>query len=864
MIGSGTFRFHRFSEEKSRPYRYPYTTRSFYNGNTKKTLKTKTFQNQFPMNYTNNINTQSYQFGSKLSSNFKNTPLNSFQRGNNFTNNTNYFLNEKIDLEGTEFPSKKLTDLKFEKIISKGELSKIDKLLPQMVYNDLSSIENSHLKLVLKKFQNILKILFGEQQKLANNNKKVEYLFNNENSNLKKTIKKLEQDQFQSNVIMKTNNKQIEDLIKKINICKNILISSGHEKLIPKIKLSEIKMKNGFYSCQICPSAVFKTYEEMHAHFIKKHFSPFNNNKNIIYNNTGKKLFLENELNEFKNEVRDMIFKKFNEENKNEDTKIDNNLKQNFKSKNRFERSNKNLSSHNLNTYTNFGLNMNNDINLYLEQLENEQKNHYNKLNEDLKQFKNEVLYIIKNIPNILINRQNNDKINENQNVSNESMYNTLYLLLRNQSKNSTHISSEVNLKNYKNKIFDNEITKGNDYINNNDNINNDNPYKENNKLLNEDDKLLKENNNPQKENDKLFKENNTPQNENDKLFQENDKLFKENNNNLYNENDKSLKENDNPYKINDDLLKIKNNQYNVNENELKGNDNIIKENNNENNIKINNLKNYNDKELNQNNIEINKNIEKYIHKSNIIMEVSGGNSTMINIKDSANPNKSKIEDESSKLSKQQLTNSKMDKNLNDENENYIENPSIEKFVELFKNRELMLFDTNNNNNISEVCNKYQKIKMDKKIEEKKVDAMIKKVENNCLNNKNPDSINTDEYNNIISKIINENNKKSNENPNFMKYYNNIIKKLGIETYLKEFEEEKKNKQIENEMNNKISVKKSNNNNSNIFNNDDILSSNKSKSIRESKFGTTSRNITNRSKHLDNLLSKERNLDDFI
>ena len=212
MNCSGTFRFHRFSEEKSRPYRYPYTTRSFYNGNTTKTLKTKTFQNQFPMNYANNINIQSYQFGSKLSSNFKNTPLNSFQSGNKLINN---FLNEKIDLEGTEFPSKKLTDLKFEKIISKGELSKIDKLLPQMVYNDLSYIENSHLKLVLKKFQNILKILFGEQQKLANNNKKVEYLFNNENSNLKKTIKKLEQDQFQSNVIMKTNNKQIEDLIKK-------------------------------------------------------------------------------------------------------------------------------------------------------------------------------------------------------------------------------------------------------------------------------------------------------------------------------------------------------------------------------------------------------------------------------------------------------------------------------------------------------------------------------------------------------------------------------------------------------------------------------------------------------------------------
>ena len=241
-------------------------------------------------------------------------------------------------------------------------------------------------------------------------------------------------------------------------------------------------------------------------------------------------------------------------------------------------------------------------------------------------------------------------------------------------------------------------------------------------------------------------------------------------------------------------------------------------------------------------------------------MEVSGGNSTMINIKDSANPNKSKIEDESSNLSKQQLTNSKMDINLKDENENYIENPSIEKFLELFKNRESMLLDTNNNNNISEVCNKYQIIKKDKKIEEKKVDDMIKTEENHFLNNKNPDSITTDEYDNIISKIIKENNNKSNENPKYMEYYNNIIKKLDIETYLKEIEEEKKNKQNENEINNKISLKKSNINKSN----DDILSSNISKSMRESKFGKkSSRNITTRSKNLDFLLSKERNLDDL-
>ena len=71
MIGSGTFRFHKFSEEEKKPYRYN-TNTNFYNSNTfnnfqkKRTfqsrLRNKDLYNNNINNINNNINLQSYQF----------------------------------------------------------------------------------------------------------------------------------------------------------------------------------------------------------------------------------------------------------------------------------------------------------------------------------------------------------------------------------------------------------------------------------------------------------------------------------------------------------------------------------------------------------------------------------------------------------------------------------------------------------------------------------------------------------------------------------------------------------------------------------------------------------------------------------
>ena len=844
MNCSGAFRFHRFSEETKRPERYAYTTRTFYNpNNLTNNFKTKTFSNEFPMNYMNNQNAQSYQFKSKLSSNFPNTLMNSFQRGNNITN-TNNFFNKDINLpDSSEFPYKKLTDLKFEKIISKGELSKIDKLLPQMIYNNLSSIENSHLKLVLNNFQNIVKYLFGEQEQLINNNKEVEYLFKNENSNLKKTIKKLENDQLQTNVTIKANQKQIGDLVKKINKYKNILISSGNEKLIPKIKLSEIKMKNGLYSCQICPVALFKTYEEMHAHYIKKHFSPFNNNKNLLYNNTGEKLFFTNELNELKNEIKNTIYKKYKEDydenNKNEDIKIEN-TKKNFKSMNL-----KSLNFNNLKPYSYLGLNSNNDINNYLEQLEKEQKDQYEKLNEHLNNLKNEVFDMIQKIAK---NQPINDKKIPKQNYStniNDSNINSINLIYNQKNINSTNNNLDSNSK-----ILTNEITKGNEsqYFFNNSNSNNkDNQIKNSNPFISSN-KDFKESNNSQLDvNDKFPKENNT------NFYNSNDNEFKENNHNKFNSSNNIFDQNNN-------------NENNLSGNQFKENNienNIFNNaNDNENKLKENNIENNNEYNLNDNET---KKMEKYIRKSNIIAEVSGQNDSTMNIKDNTtNQNISKIE-ETNNQNRQILTKSKFGQSLNEEDNNYIESPTKEAFKELFEIREkTTLF--NKDNNITNVYEHYQIIKMDKKRKEKNIDDIIEEEKNNLLKNQIKKSINGDENKNIISEILNQKNNR--DKPKFMEYFNNMIEILEIKSILKDFEDEEKNKelnsQINNEINNKKSVKKSNIKKTTSLDYDDILSSNKSKNLKQSEFYKKSNiNLNSKSKNLENLLAKGGG-DDFM
>lgn len=770
MNASGTFRFHKFSEEEKKPNRYETNTNNFYNSNTSRTFqKSKNYHSKFPKTLNNNINnlsSQSYRFRTKYSAEIPNKYLKTFQITNNINNNNLLYSETRED-----FPYKKIINTDFEPIISHGDLTKINKLLPQMLYNDLSFSNNNHLHLVLTKFQNILRFLFNEQQKLEKNNNIIEELFNNENSNLNKKLKQLEQDESRSNKLLNLNQKEIGKLANKVRIYKNLIISSGNEKLIPNKKLLNIQKKNGYFICQICPAKSFKSYEDIHAHYIMHHFNTFENNNTLYINNPNKEYF-DNQLNIFKNEIKNTILnlKKEYEEDNN-DNKKKNELKNktyniNKNLTNHFERNkyqHKTMSSMNLSTYKDLNLNQNNDIDLYLNKLEIEQKNQYERLNNDLRQLKKDILNEIKNIAKNQPISNNNIKmknsIKDEKNINNDNQN------LVNESNENKNISSQFNFK-------------VQTYDLNNDSI-----------------RINSDNNNKNKDNDEqIFRNNNNRKNESDNNYFNQNKNIKENYNNNFN----NYNENDN-----NEYLKNKNSVNEYNDNNLEEDKKEIEDYNfNSNNNVLNS--NINKEEKNANNININNNFKstKYINNSKVIIEESGRNdSTLNNMKNNGKftPGNQSLAEDFDNISKQIKDNHNIDNPfLKDEGSKNISINEIEKpnkFFEKFEKREKYLF--NKNDNINEVFKHYDIFKFNKN--EENVLNKIESETNKYLNYKDEKEINTNEYKKIILNIINGNNNKGKNNPRFLKYFENIMKKNDLNSICQKMEEEMKQKEIENQ-----------------------------------------------------------------
>ena len=678
-------------------------------------------------------------------------------------------MNRLHKLSQDKFPSKKITNSDFESILKFGDSNKIDELLPHMIYNDLSFAKNNHLRLVLNKFQNLLKYLFSQQQNLLNKNNKIETMFNNKNSNMYKTIKQLENEEYKMDNLYKSNKKTIEKLQEKIKNYKNILISSGKGNLIPK-NFSKNYNKNGIFHCQICLGRKFNTNEDLQEHYIKEHYNIPNKELNIINNNNGKsdltKSYLNKKLSIFKNELQDMILKKFQQNNNGQ-----NNLS-NIKLKSQYNNNNNNMTMSNFNLLQSDEENKN--INDYLDRLEYEQKEQYAQLNNKISQMKNEVFNQLKNLK---INSQviNNNNQNKNQEQSNINI-----------NINKNNANSQINGNIFGN-INNENIPINNEKNNNNKKIDFDNP------LI---DKNIPKNNNNEISNlnNKDFKSDNSDNNPTNDI---------NNNFNINNKNENKININNNEKKEQIDI-----NPFKLNKSKKQENDEFNNNNNNNNDIINSNLPkndedrrdsqiNINNKENdinNHNNENRNNNMMastvKYIDQKNIIEEVSGRKeSTMNNLTQNNITNNQNISmDKDEKFytntgdSVRDNTNLCLNQKLYNKNVSqvFIKEPiGKEEFINKIKERDENIL-LNKDKNLSEIEINYDVINLkNENVLDQKIENLIKEQEKKYLND-DLENIEIEDYEKNIKNIMKDTKEKIEKDKKYKEFFNNIIQKKDL------------------------------------------------------------------------------------
>ena len=738
-----------------------------------------------------NINTQrnffnSYDFNNRQKSKTNpNVFFNNNSIEKNTLNNTRYnnmiptFLSQQIPpknnmnklhkLSQDKFPNKEIITSDFESILKFGDSNKIDQLLPHMIYNDLSFAKNNHLKLVLGKFQHLLKYLFSQQQNLLNKNNKIETMFNNENSNMNKKIRQIENEEYKMNNLYKTNKKTIEKLNENIKKYKNILISSGKGNLIPK-NYSKVINKNGVYHCQICLNKKFNNNEDLQEHYIKEHYNAVNKELNMKNNNNkGKndltKSYLNKKLSVFKNEVQDMILKQFQQNNNNL-----NNIKD-IKLNSQYNKNNNDIKMSNFNLLPNDDENK--DINDYLDRLEFEQKEQYAQLNNKIIQMKNEVFNQIKNLkidspPNITDINQNKIQEQENNNINNNNENSQINKnIFRDINEEKTPTGDDNNNNNKKTE-FNNSQSDKNIPESNNTNISNIN------------------NNNS---------ENNNINNNN------NDNNININNNNIENKininNNERRDEILNPFIIKDSNRQ-ENNEF-INDNKIINSPipKIEEEDRKDNQINTNN-----DNQLNIENNQSRRNNNmiystKYIDQNNIIEEVSGRKeSTMNNLTQNDLSNNQNISNEKearffTNTGESVKENSQIGPNLKLFNKNisqisFVQEPiAKEEFINKIKERdENVLLDKNKN--MAEIENNYGVINFrNENVLEQKEDKLIKEQEKKYLKDENVNN-NLDEidYDKIIKTIMKDTKEKMANDYKFKEFFDNLIQKNDLSDLL--------------------------------------------------------------------------------
>ena len=121
------------------------------------------------------------------------------------------------------------------------------------------------------------------------------------------TTKKLEQTKERLKSKLSYKSAKIQNINSKLQLLKAAFYSTGNQDKIPydfiPFNLNEDK---GMFYCELCPGKMFRSYEEIHRHHLKKHFQR-GNMKNINYNLNYENLFFDKKLETMKKELQDAI-----------------------------------------------------------------------------------------------------------------------------------------------------------------------------------------------------------------------------------------------------------------------------------------------------------------------------------------------------------------------------------------------------------------------------------------------------------------------------------------------------------------------------------------------------------------------------
>ena len=504
MFQRSSFHFHKFIDQTS-PYDFSQST-GFNNYNSTQKISNPIYNYNFVSNYSINIpnqsNSNTFREKNKISMNFNDDI-------NNNNNNERILIPDysKYD-EKKPFPLKEILSIDFEKILKYGNLSIINKYLPDIIYKSLEIDNNPFFNSIISKSQKLLNYLFQLKNDISNSNNNLENFITLPNSDLNNRSNELNNIKLNNKNIINENEHKRRELQIKMNLYKNVILTSGNGNLIPQQNLPlDIHDQNGIFYCDICPDKKFKSYEKVHEHYVKKHLNldKLRGGGNLFLNYENN--YFENKLNIIKDELCSTI-KELNKQkqssNENRKNEIDerlNKIRDLYQSTNLRANKNNITQSQNIqiNKYFNNTVNpqqsiiFNNDeVNKQLDKLSQDQQNKFVNFYNQFEDFKNDIFIQLSqimqgqkisvqdisyrrggNIYNITYeNGKRKEKIiNEIPKVRNLRNNYEIDYGENDVVKRGTDIMNNLKNKNT-NKVFTESIKENNDtnYINNNNN----------------------------------------------------------------------------------------------------------------------------------------------------------------------------------------------------------------------------------------------------------------------------------------------------------------------------------------------------------------------------------------------------------